>query len=81
MIIEVESVHGDTIIHGKNFSESELRTVIKELLSSADEFNFVSIFCMRCGYELLPYDNSVEVDYIVDYIIDLDTHLLIKPKY
>ena len=28
-------------------------------------------------YEILPYDKDI----LVDYIIDLDTHLVIKPKY
>lgn len=77
MILEIESVYGDAIIHGKHFCESDLRTIVKELLSYVNESEFVSNFCMRYEYELLPYDDNIKVD----YIIDLDTHLLIKPKY
>ena len=77
MILEVESTYGDAIIHGKNFRENELRTIVKELLSNVDESKFVSNFCIRYDYELLPYDDKVKVD----YTIDLDTHIITKPKY
>ncbi len=77
MILEIESVYSDAILHGKTFNGDELRAIVKELLTHFDESEFVSIFCSRYDYEILPYDKDIPVD----YIIDLDTHLVIKPKY
>ncbi len=77
MILEIESVYGDAIIHGKYFNGNELRTIVKELLTYADESEFVSIFCKRYGFELIPDSKDIKVD----YTIDLDTHMVIQPKY
>lgn len=76
MIIEIEAYFGDKLIWGKQINESTLRKVTKELLSQVSEEDFTSAFCARFGYTPLPYDDTVTVD----YTIDLDTHLVIKPK-
>ena len=55
----------------------ELQEAINEILQIVSEKEFLSVFCARYGYEELPYSSTVRVD----YTIDLDTHLLIKPKY
>ena len=77
MLIELESVYGDKLIHGSHLNGNELQNAIKEILQTVSEKEFFSVFCARYGYEELPYSSAVRVD----YIIDLDTHLLIKPKY
>ncbi len=77
MILEIESVYGDAIIHGKHINGNELRTIVKELLTYVDESEFVSIFCLHYGFELIPAPKNIKVD----YTIDLDTHIVIKPKY
>ena len=77
MLIELESVYGDRIIHGKHFGKKDLRKALDEILNAADERAFISVFCARYGYEEVQCSDDVQVD----YIIDLDTHRLIKPKY
>ena len=77
MLIELESVYGDKIIHGKHLTKNELQSAMKEILENSAETDFLSVFCSRFGYEELPYTDAVQVD----YIIDLDTHLLINPQY
>ena len=76
-MIELESIYGDKLIHGSHLDRYELQTALKQILQTFTEKDFLSVFCARYGYEELPYSNNV----CVDYIIDLDTHLLIKPKY
>lgn len=77
MLIELESVYGAKIMHGKHLERCELQNTIIELLRTVDEQDFPSVFSARYGYEEVPYTDSIRVD----YIIDLDTHLLITPKY
>ena len=54
MILEIESVYGDSIIHGKHFTGKQLRAIVRELLTHFDESEFVSNFCIRYNYELCP---------------------------
>ncbi len=77
MLIEIESAYGDKLIHGSRLDSEELHNALKEILQTVSEKDFPSVFCARYGYEELPYSNTVHVE----YTIDLDTHLLIKPKY
>ena len=77
MLIELESVYGDKLIHGGHLEREELQNAIKEILQTVTEKDFLSAFCARYGYEELPYTGTT----CVDYVIDLDTHLLTKPKY
>ncbi len=77
MLIELESVYGDKLLHGGRLEREELQNAIKEILQTVAERDFPSAFCARYGYEELPYSDIT----CVDYVIDLDTHLLIKPKY
>ena len=77
MFIEIESVYGDSIVHGKRFDKDELRDIVNKLLTLVGEQEFTSAFCAEFGYCRLPYSDCVKVD----YIIDLDTHLIINPEY
>ncbi len=77
MIIEIESVYGDKLIHGKYLEQNKLQSSVKELLLSVGERNFVSAFCAQFGYDPIAYNSNIKID----YTIDLDTHLVIKPKY
>lgn len=77
MLIQLESVYGDKLIHGSHLDGDELRNALKDILQKVTEKHFLSVFCARYGYEELPYSDTVRVD----YIFDLDTHLLIKTRY
>ena len=76
MLIELESVYGDKLIHGGHLRREELQNAIKDILQTVTEKDFPTAFCARYGYEELPYTG---ID-CVDYVIDLDTHLVMKPK-
>lgn len=77
MLIEIESVYGDKIIHGKSIKKNDLQNAMNKILKLHSEQDFLSIFCACYGYEELQCSDTV----YVDYVIDLDTHLLIEPKY
>ena len=72
MLIEIESVYGDTLLRGRSLSLPELRSQVKHILSEVGEEDFLSIFCARCQYEVLLH----APDQAADYAIDLDTHLV-----
>ena len=36
MILEIESVYGDSIIHGKHFTGKQLRAIVSELFTHFD---------------------------------------------
>ena len=76
MIIEIESYTGDMMLWGKKIGERRLQAIVKELLTIVSEDDFPSAFCSRLGYESIPYDETL----VADYVIDLDTHLVIRPK-
>ena len=77
MLIEIESAYGDKLIRGSRLDREALQNALKEILQTVSEKDFLSVFCTRYGYEELPYSDTIRVD----YVLDLDTHLLIKPKY
>lgn len=77
MLIEIESVYGDKIVHGRHLSINELKSAMEEIFEITNEKDFTSAFCSHFQYKEIPYSNDVRVD----YRIDLDTHLLFKPEY
>ena len=77
MILEIESVSGDVLLYGKRLCEAELRERVESLLGLVDEEEFPSAFCLRYGYETIEYDPNLKID----FVIDLDTHWVYKPKY
>ena len=77
MLIEIESAWGDILLHGKRLEREELQAAVRELLASVPEQDFADAFCSRFGCEALPYDKDI----YADYVIDLDTHRVRKPKY
>ena len=77
MLIEIESAYGDKLIHGSHLDREELQNALKEILQTISEKDFPSVFCARYEYKELDCSDTVHVD----YTIDLDTHLLVKPKY
>ena len=77
MLIELESAYGDRIICGKHLTKSKLHNAMCEIFETNDERDFLSVFCAQYGYEELHDTDTVQVD----YVLDLDTHQLFKPKY
>lgn len=77
MLIEIESVYGNKLLHGEKNEFSEINLQLQNLLASVNEKDFVPVFCAALNFEELPYDEEQQVD----YVIDLDTHKMYKPKY
>ena len=61
------------MIHGKCIEKDEIKKALNDILQEVDEKDFSSVFCGRYGYEEIPYT----VDIVVDYIIDLDTYVVL----
>ncbi|WP_267339640.1 MULTISPECIES: hypothetical protein [unclassified Gilliamella] len=47
------------------------------VVADCDIQDFMSVFCARYIYDIYPYDESIQVDYVVD----LDTYSVYKPVY
>lgn len=47
------------------------------VLADCDACDFVSVFCARYGYDISPYDESIQLDYVVD----IDIYKVYKPVY
>lgn len=77
MIIEIESVYGDSLLHGRKMTLSEIDKIMKDVLNVVSEQEFIEVFCNRTDCEVLGYRSDV----YVDYIIDLDTYTVYKPRY
>ena len=77
MVIEIESYSGNVFIFGKAASIGQLKNRMANILEQAGEKSFVSIFCARYSFDVLPYDERIEPD----FCIDLDTHKVFKPQY
>ena len=52
MLIEIESVYGDKIIHGRHLDINKLKSAIDEILKTVNEENFVFSFCSRYQYQM-----------------------------
>lgn len=77
MLIEIESFYGDSLLSGKVSSIEQLRHQMLTVLADCDTCDFISVFCARYGYDIYPYDESIQVD----YVIDLDTYMVYRPVY
>lgn len=77
MIIEIESFFGDCLLHGPRTDDMTLRSRMNELIALTDMKDFVKLFCVRYGYEILPWDETVQVD----YVMDLDIYRIYRPRY
>ncbi len=77
MIIEIESFFGDYLLHGPKTDYINLKSQMNELRALTDTKDFVKIFCARYGYEILPWDETVQVD----YVMDLDIYRIYRPRY
>ena len=77
MLVYVESYWGDKLITGKKCTENELRKKFKKAVVITQTEEFTALFCRMFHFDELPLDKDIKVD----YIIDLDTHLVYAPSY
>lgn len=81
MIIEFESYFGNCIVTGKQCSKKRLREMLKESLKICDYNlnNIVRIFCSIYNFDITIIKEQKDIQ--IDFVIDLDTQLIYKPKY
>ncbi len=72
MIIGIEYWKEDKRLVGKEMSFDELKKALNDIFENHNEDNFVTSFLTRFGYKELPYSEGY-----ADYIIDLDTRLVL----
>ena len=77
MLIRIDSFFGDKLIFGKRCTEKDLREKFNKVIEAVETEEFVTLFCRMFQFEELPVDEDIRVD----YIIDLDTHLVYTPCY
>ncbi|MCX8674147.1 hypothetical protein J3U16_02455 [Gilliamella sp. B3023] len=77
MLIKIESFYGDSLLSGLVSSVAQLKHRVMAVLADCDLGDFISIFCARYGYYIYPYDERIQVDYVVD----LDIYKVYKPIY
>ena len=77
MIVEIESIYGDSLITGKKCTAGKLREMFSEALNLTDGTNFKAQFCLMYQFDELPFSEDVKSD----FVIDLDTHTVYEPQY
>jgi hypothetical protein len=77
LLVEIESIWGNKILSGKKCSKIELWQKMNDALKFTGTEEFTAIFCRMFLFEEINFSDNVRVD----FIIDLDTHLVFAPKY
>lgn len=78
LIVEIDGFFHQVLISGRKYSKHELKQMYmqsKKLLS--DIRNFPDVFCRLHKFEQIPYDEELEVD----FVIDTDTDRIYTPSY
>jgi len=77
VLVLIENSRGDKLISGKKCTEKELRKKVKEVIEITKVEDFAPLFCRMFQFDEQLLDKEIEVD----YVIDLDTHLVYAPRY
>ena len=77
MLIRIDSYLGDKLIFGKRCTKKELRKKFDKVIEAVETEEFTTLFCSMFQFEELSIDEDIRVD----YVIDLDTHLVYAPHY
>lgn len=78
LIIEIEGYGIQILLTGKKCSKQQLKHnyfLAKELCYEI--MDLPNVFCRLHGFEQIPYDNEM----IVDFVIDIDTERIYSPSY
>lgn len=77
MLIEIESFYGNILISGKVSSISQLKSRMMKIIHEVGSEQFIDTFYRQYGYDIYPYVNNIQVD----YVIDLDIYHIYQPSY
>jgi hypothetical protein len=78
MLIYFESYLGDKILLGGKCSLESLKSKVEKITEETDDAKkFIQIFCENYDFKIVPFDEHVKVDFIIDF----DTFLVYEPIY
>jgi len=78
MLVMIESFYGDRIISGKKCTEKTLRQKMNKILGMIGSIeDFTHLFCRVYCFEEYPCSEDIKID----FVIDLDTHIVYTPRY
>jgi len=77
LLIRIDSFFGDKLISGARCTEKDLKEKFDKIIKVAEATEFTALFCRTFQFEELSTDAYIRVD----YVIDLDTHLVYAPRY
>lgn len=78
MIVEIDGYFTQALLTGKKCSKKELKQKYLQALSMVNNIrNLPDVFCRLHRFEQLPFDDEIEVD----FVIDTDTDYIYSPNY
>lgn len=76
MLIEIEGYNIHELLSGPKMKEKDLRQKFLRAVKMIDMCDFTDLFCRLYKFDRIPYSDNIDVD----YVMDLDTWLVYKPK-
>ncbi|MGP1908008.1 hypothetical protein ACTSEZ_07535 [Metabacillus sp. JX24] len=78
MIVEIDGFCHQILVTGKKCSKQELKQMyLSAKQMTVDVSDLPSIFCRINKFEIFPFDEDIQVD----FVIDTDTDRIYTPSY
>ncbi len=78
MIVEIDGYFTQALLTGRKCSKKELKQKYLQALSMVNDIrNLPDVFCRLHRFEQLPFDDEIEID----FVIDTDTDYIYSPTY
>jgi len=78
MIVEIDGYFTQALLTGRKCSKKELKQKYLQALSMVNNIrDLPDVFCRLHHFEQLPFDDEIEVD----FVIDTDTDYIYSPNY
>jgi hypothetical protein len=78
MIIEIEGYFHQALLKGEKCTKQKLKQMYLEVKELPIEItDLPNIFCRLHGFEQIPYDKDI----VVEFVIDIDTDRIYTPSY
>ncbi|XRG80750.1 hypothetical protein V5E38_10795 [Rossellomorea sp. GAMAL-10_SWC] len=71
MIVEIDGYFTQALLTGRKCSKKELKQKYLQALSMVNDIrNLPDVFCRLHRFEQLPFDDEIEIDFVIDTDID-----------
>ncbi|MFF2879205.1 hypothetical protein ACFVR2_23220 [Gottfriedia sp. NPDC057991] len=78
MIVEIDGYFTQALLTGRKCSKKELKQKYLRALSIVNDIrDLPDVFCRLFRFEQLPFNDKIEVD----FVIDTDTDYIYSPNY